>query len=250
VPDKPRERFYLAALRKALPDIPSGDPEEREPPDFVLTTADRRRLGIELTTFHLPPPLGEQPHQERQSLKEHIVAVAERVHHAFGGPALYVSVFFDLRRRFLKKDIQPLAYGIAVGVLTTPAPSSVYESVEVPRGRRPDATWSIRIRPSINGVDKLWHADMGGWVADIGVQHVADRLRAKAQKAPEARTRCDELWLVIVNDAVSGAAPAEISTEAIEAVYDAPFDRLIWLIPEPPRAIELRLMSSATRSTP
>ena len=54
MPDKRLERWYLEALRRARPELPSGPPEEPEPPDFVLTEGTRR-LGIELTTFHLPP---------------------------------------------------------------------------------------------------------------------------------------------------------------------------------------------------
>lgn len=245
MPDKRRERFYLEALRKALPGIPSGDSNEPEPPDFVLTSADGKRLGIEITGFYLPPPPGEQPHQERQSLKERIVELAERIHHEAGGPALYVSVFFDLHRRFVKKDVQPLAHSIAASVLSTPAPSSLYESAQIPRGRRPQGTWGIHVRRSIDGTDKLWYADMGGWVADISAQHVADTLRAKSSMAAQGRLRCDGLWLVIVSDAFSGAAPAEITAEAMEAVYDGPFDRLIWLRPDIPRATELRLVVTA-----
>jgi hypothetical protein len=245
VPDKPRERFYLEVLRKALPGIPSGDPDEPEPPDFILTKADGKRLGIEITSFYLPPPPGEQPHQERQRLKERIVELAERIHQEAGGPALYVSVFFDLHRRFAKQDVQPLARAIAASVLSEPSPHSVYKSAEIPRGRRPEATWGIYIRRSIDGTDKLWHADMGGWVAEISAQHVADTLRAKGPMAAQARLRCDQLWLVIVSDAFSGAAPAEITAAAVEAVYDGPFDRLIWLRPDIPRATELRLVVTA-----
>ena len=36
MPDKNRERYYLEALRAALPDLPAGEPLEAEPPDFIL----------------------------------------------------------------------------------------------------------------------------------------------------------------------------------------------------------------------
>jgi hypothetical protein len=55
VPDKNLERYYLKTLRKVVNDVPAGDPEEPEPPDFLLV-ADYGRVGIEMTTFHLPPP--------------------------------------------------------------------------------------------------------------------------------------------------------------------------------------------------
>jgi len=157
-------------------------------------------------------------------------------------PALHVGVYFNHHRRLLKRDIQPLARAIAASIMNAPTPRSSNEPVELPWGQRPQATSGILIHPSIDGKDRLWHADMGGMVADIGVQQVADALRAKARTAAKARSRCDELWLVIVNDAFSRAAPAEITTEATEAVYEGPFDKLLWLLPQPPRAIELHLI--------
>jgi hypothetical protein len=103
------------------------------------------------------------------------------------------------------------------------------------------------IFPSIDGKDQLWHADAGGWVAQISAEQIASVVQAKARRAPLARTRCDRLWLVVVNDAFSRAAPAEISAEARAASYEGPFDRLIWLLPgHPPRAIDLRLEAPAS----
>lgn len=244
VPDKLRERYYFEALRTALPEIPPGEPLEPEPPDFLLRT-EHERLGIELTSFHLPPPPGERPHQERQSLKDRIVAIAERLHHETGGPALYVSVFFNAHTTLDKRDIQALARGIADSVLRAPKPESMDKAVELPWGRRPEATSGILIFPSEGGKDKLWHADAGGYVAAISADQIARVVQAKARRAPLARTRCDKLWLVVVNDAFSRAAPAEISAEARRATYEGPFDRLIWLLPsQPARAIDLRLTSS------
>jgi hypothetical protein len=243
LPDKRRERYHLEALRTALPEVPRGEPREPEPPDFVLGT-DRERLGIEFTIYHLPPAAGQRPHQEQQSLKDRIVAVAERLHHDAGGPALYVEVFFDLHAVLDKTDTQPLARAIADSVLRAPMPPSLRESVELPWGVRPRGTWGIQIFSSVDGEDRLWHADAGGSVASITVDQIADVVQAKARTVSVARDRCDQLWLVVVNDAFSLAAPAEISEEALAATYEAPFDRLIWLLPhEPPRAIDLRLRS-------
>jgi hypothetical protein len=245
MPDKKRERFYLEALQRAMRDAPSGLPEEPEPPDFVFVT-DRHRLGIELTTFYLPPNPGERPHQEWQSLKDQIVSEAERIHASEGGLALYVSVLFTGHERIRKKDIQIFARELADAVLNCPAPRHISEPMlEIPWGRRPKWAAAIQVHGSIDDVDKLWHADAGGWVAEITSEHVSEIVKAKARREPLARTQCDELWLVIVNDNFSKAAQAEISAEALSATYDGPFDRLVWLLPQVPRAIELRLSQPA-----
>jgi hypothetical protein len=46
MPDKPREHYYLQALRRALTEVPPGEPVCPEPPDFVIA-GHNRRLGIE-----------------------------------------------------------------------------------------------------------------------------------------------------------------------------------------------------------
>jgi hypothetical protein len=244
VPDKRRERYYLDALRRALPEVPAGQPTEPEPPDFLFHT-ETDRLGVELTAFHLPPAEGEFAHQARQALKERIVEIADRLHHEAGGPALYVSVHFSHHASITKRDVQPMARAIAYAVLAAPAPLSISEPVELPWGSRPDFVWAIRIHPSVKGRDRLWHADAGGMVADIAPDHVSRVVLAKARNAPLARARCDRLWLVIVNDAFSHAAPAEITTAALEATYSGPFDRLIWLLPHVPKALDLRVRPAA-----
>ncbi len=244
MPDKRRERFYLNMLRRAVPEIPSLEPTEPEPPDFLFATT-QGRLGIEFTTFHLPPTPGARPHQERQALKERIVESAERLHHAAGGPALYVGVYFNDHVALDKKDTTRLAREIADSVLRAPTPASIREPGHLPWGKRPKETWGIRIHPSIDGEDKLWSADAGGWVATITTDHVSGVLEAKGRTASLARSRCDTLWLVIVNDAFSRAAPAEASPETLSQTYAAPFDRVIWFLPHGPHAIDLQLRAPA-----
>lgn len=233
MPNKQSERYYLDLLRRAVADMPGGEPAECEQPDFLLGESPRR-LGVELTMFHLPPASGQRPHQEQQSLKEHIVTVAERLHAAAGGPALYVGVFFSQHDVLTKAHIQPLAKSIAESVLRAPSPRSMNEPVELRFGAVPKGVWSIQIHPSVDGMDKLWHEDAGGWVADITPDHVADVIRSKSRMAPGARRKCDELWLVIVHDEFSKSAPAAITAEALACEYHGPFDRVIWFAPHAP----------------
>jgi hypothetical protein len=244
MPDKPREHYYLQALRRALPEVPPGEPVCPEPPDFVIA-GHNRRLGIEFTEVHLPPRSGARPHQERQALKDQIVGLAQRTHHDLGGPALYVGIYFNEHVPLSKADIRPHARAIADSVLAAPMPLSIAEPVELSWGMVPEAIWRIQIHPSSDGKDKRWHADAGGWVADITTEHVGAVVQRKARTVSLARARCDELWLVLVNDPFSRAAPAEITTEALSASYESAFDRLILLLPHVPRAHTLEIARPA-----
>ena len=241
MPDKKRERYYLSRLRACVPDLPVGDPIEPEPPDFVLIE-DGHRLGIELTTFYLPPEPGKRPHQEQQSLKERIVAEAAALHAQAGGPALYVQIIFNDRQKLQKRDIQLFSRELANAILTYPVPHHITEpDVELPWEYKPKWAGLIRVAGSIDGIDKLWQADAGGWVAEITSEHISNVVRNKSNCEPLARIQCDQLWLVIVNDNFSRAAQAEITAEALEASYKGPFDRLMWLLPHVPRCIDLQI---------
>jgi hypothetical protein len=89
--------------------------------------------------------------------------------------------------------------------------------------------------------DRLWYADAGGWVVPLTPNHIDEELRRKAPRLAVARTRCDRLWLVVVNESLDRAAAAESSPEMLSHVYDADCDSLIWLVAPMARATELRL---------
>lgn len=243
--DKSRERLYLALLRDALTDFPSGEIISCETPDFLVRSADKI-VGVEFTSFHLPPSDGEKPHQEVQALKDRIVSRAEILHDAAGGLALYVSVFFHSRAMLKKSSVEQLATSVADSVArvcryTLPRASDV----RVDWSDLPEQVVDIVVRRSINGSDRLWHADAGGWVTPIVPDHIKEVLRAKMKMQATARTRCDELWLVVVNDLFSRAAQAELTPSTVDASFDHPFDRLLWLIPHVPRVIALNASPAA-----
>ncbi|MGH7665155.1 MAG: hypothetical protein ACRENI_12830, partial [Gemmatimonadaceae bacterium] len=123
-----------------------------------------------------------------------------------------------------------------------PIPHARSGNVEVDRDGRPPETKGISIYASVNGRDKLWQAGAAGWVAPINAGHITDVVNAKARTVSLARSRCDELWLVIVHDVTSHAAPSELTPAAAAAEYSAPFDRLIWLYPhDPAQSLDLKL---------
>ena len=246
MPDKERERYYLSRLRTCVSDIPAGDPVEPEPPDFVFIK-DGHRLGIELTTFYLPPEPSKRPHQEQQALKERIVSEAETLHAQAGGPPLYVQIIFNRQKELQKRDIKPFSRELADSILACPVPQHITDpDVKLPWEHKPKWAGIIRVTGSVDGMDKLWQADAGGGVAEISSEHISNVVRSKSNCEPLARIQCDELWLVIVNDNFSRAAQAEITAEALNAMYVGPFDRLIWLLPHVPRGLNLWIKQSAS----
>ena len=242
--DKRRERFQLEMLRRALPNVPCTDPTEHEAPDFLFDTPEGN-LGIEFTEFHLPPEPGKRPYQEQQALKHRAVASAAQIHDRCGGPPLYVGVYFNDQHPLDKSRIVDLGHEIANSVLHSRLPTGMTEHMAVPWGERPKEVLAIHIS-RMPADDHLWYADAGGWVVPLTPDHIHAELRRKAPKLAVARTRCDRLWLVIVNESLDRAAAAESSAEMLAHVYEADCDRLIWLVAPIAKATELQLRARTT----
>lgn len=237
MPDKARERYYLTQRRRAI-ELPGGEPVERERPDFVLGAAPRR-LGIELTELHPAPQLGERPFQEVQSLKERVVREAERLFHQAGGKALYVTVIFGRHGRLDKNSVNRIARELANALLSVQLPTMISEgSVDIPRDILPREIGHAHVFGSVDGEDRLWSSDHGGWIRKLEIADVQRELDRKSGMAAEARTHCDELWLVVVHSIMRGA-PSEVTPRALDASFNSVFDRVVWLEPEGPRAREL-----------
>jgi hypothetical protein len=244
MPDKSLERYHLERLRRCVAGIPEGEGELSEAPDFLFHQQGRR-LGIEVTRFFLPTD-GSCPQQMLDSLKERVLNVAERLHAARGGPALYVNAHFSPWVTLEKASVQGVAEALVRAVSAQTLPTSINEpGLEIPLEELPEEFASIEIHCSIDGSDKLWAAGSAEFAAPILPAHIEREIERKAPKAREARAKCDELWLVIVHDIFRCGAAAELTDKARDYPYAHPFDRLIWLEPHVPRALDLVNSSAA-----
>lgn len=243
MPDKRRELQYVKALQRALADFPTGDVVPSERPD-VLVQSSSCTVGIEITVFHFVEGGSARPYQEQQALKDRIVQRAWSRHIEIGGPALYVSVHFT-RSSLDKVMVEPLSDAIAAAVSRVAREPVPMGELSVPWQDLPSGIAFIAVHGSVDGRDQLWHADAGGWVAQVSPVEIQSVVNRKSRMVPVGRARCSELWLLIVNDQFSRAAQAEISDSAKEAEYVSTFDRLIWLVPHVPKAIPLITRSAA-----
>lgn len=246
MPDKRTERLYFAQLRQCVPDLPAGEPSEFEPPDFVLGVSPR--VGVELTTFHLPAEVGHRPRQELDTLRDRTVRIAEELHSSAGGPPLYVTAAFG-NSTLTKKRTRTVAELLAGAVLAASVPRSVAEGcVHLARHELPRDFDEVRIYGSVDGVDRLWHSSRTGWVAPVLPEHIQALVTRKNRSVARARTNCDLLWLVIVHNIFGYGSPAEIRKEARAATYATSFDRILWFEPHRPAVLELCVAHRLTAS--
>jgi hypothetical protein len=238
MPNKERERFYLQQLRSCSIGLPDGETHDSESPDFLVFANET--LGVEFTEFHLPAGAGERPYQEVQSLEEQVVDIAEDAHTSAGGPALYVHVIFGRDGRLAKRTVRQVGETLADALLSFPVPRSIRDGgVDIPRTLLPAEIARVRVHGSVDGVDRLWQCGYGSWVAPVTVSHIQSEIDRKRRKAPLSRRKCDRLWLVIVQDIATEAHACELSEAGQLGPYQHPFDRLLWLDPHAPSAVDL-----------
>lgn len=237
MPDKEREAYYLDLLRRCV-ELPNGDPDSPEPPDFVLGT-NPNRVGVELTEyFHVADDAG-RTFQETQSLKTQIVSRAERLHASAGGKALYVMALFGHHGRLAKDTVPRIAEQLSNAVLqATGSVVSLDETVVIGWPHLPREIIKVIAHGSVDGVDLLWQPDHVDWVAKIEPRHIQAVIDKKQRIVAHARKHCEDLWLVVAHSFVRGA-PCELSEDAVAASYKFAFDRVIWLDANSPRAFDL-----------
>jgi hypothetical protein len=197
---------------------------------------------VEFTEFYLPAGASERPYQEVQSLQEQVVDVAEAAHASAGGPALYVHVIFGRHGRLTKGTVRQIGEALAGVLLSFPVSPSIRDGgVDLPRALLPAEIARVRVQGSVDGVDRFWQCGSGSWVAPVTVSHIQNEIDRKQQKEPLARKKCDRLWLVVVQDIATEAHTCELSDAGRLGTYPHPFDRLLWLEPHTPSAVDLGL---------
>ncbi|HSA77263.1 MAG TPA: hypothetical protein VLG72_00190 [Nitrospirota bacterium] len=238
--DKTREEFYLTKLQQVLPNIGGVQIRCSESPDFVFDQSGQIK-GLEITVFHLPAEQGKKSHQETVSLRRCVVNRAEELHRARGGPALYLHAMFNSHLRLRKAMVPELAEKLAREVLESPTPASIEDGpYHISPSRLPPEFVRVWFHTSVDGKDKLWQPNVGGWEASIGTDHISAVIQEKDRLVSLYRESCEEVWLVIVHDLFSGAAHSKLTPEAAAAIYRHQFDRDIWLEPHIPSALELK----------
>jgi hypothetical protein len=220
------ERHILDLFGDATGCLPSGPAEDSETPDFLFGAEG---LGVEVTEFFLPARPGQQPQQEVLALRKRVVSEAWRLYSAAGGRAAYVTVFFKQHALLRKGTVQSDAVRLAEAMLLAPVPADVHApGLTIGWPTVPDSVAQVTVTGSVDGTDSLWYPSNSGWVAPIEPAFVAQCIAAKAPRAPSARLRCNELWLLIAHYSLTRGAAAELSERTAEFRYLHPFDRVFW----------------------
>lgn len=214
-----------------------------ESPDFTFPL-DGRPIGIEVVEFfhptdHLGNPEERVPHWF-QNLRHEAVEEARRKFRDNGGPPLSVTVMFN-------------EYPYPQGPRNKAGAADFaerFERVVMNNGWSNDRLVHLRfyfppdvpevslyfVSPVIDDKNEHWACGGPANGAFVAPEQVQTALDKKAGKHEHYATKCDAVWLLIVNGGAIRTIPCELGDDAREASYSFPFERAFWFDRSPPKA--------------
>ncbi|MYD52316.1 MAG: hypothetical protein F4W93_12680 [Dehalococcoidia bacterium] len=227
---KTRERWFLDRFLEILGITPDFSPEDRDPPDFIVTIGGKR-IGLELTEFFFSDVVsGEQP--KFQILREKAIEKAWKLFRSNDGPALkVVPVFNDIPEPLgpmHNNEIEDFANRFERAVWLNGWPDEPNKRQEFRGGRMLPELDYYSVRASKEGTNELWGRAGPTHQEVLEAHHIQSKLNSKALKHPSYSGDFCEIWLVIYTEGGLRDVPNEIGEDARNSVYDFPFDRAFW----------------------
>jgi hypothetical protein len=206
------------------------DPDET--PDFLAILPDQT-IGVELTEYHHGTASKASISQrEREMFERKVVADAQHVFEAGGGPPLYVSVSFYGRVINERPGLLARAIAEAVADQLPDLPASdTYASIRVKNWDLPEILQSwvafvMIMRTARNNV-RLWTNALAGYI-DADAEGISAVIADKEADIPFYRP-CDEKRLLIYASGDSLASTMTPFPDATTHVYTTRFDRVYLL---------------------
>lgn len=228
------ERSHLVRFLESLSGAPAGAQEFGDKPDLVIHTATHR-IGIEHTqVFRLQGALGKPFPKEAESLAQRSVERAQQLFEERGGSALLVYVYFNdlpIRKAHVQGIGERLAAVVARIAPVEPGGRTKVESWSYNRtapGALPEQVEELFIiRPVRPDAESLWGVPRGGTVPDLTRERIQEAIDDKGAKLAEYRSRCDEVWLVVVAHGFSPATDLRLP-EGFAETFTFGFDRVFY----------------------
>jgi hypothetical protein len=230
---KARERAYLERFRENFADFPEGEGVSFEHPDFLIKTQSRR-IGIELTEYHVQEPDEGwgSPMRAREGTEDMVLRTASRLYQSKGLPPVAVHVLWHPHQALRSRSIPELAADLANLVLEhLPEPgheAAIRRSHPAWRSLPQEVT-SLSVDRRINFSKNSWTSVRGAFVPTLTPSELQKIMRGKEAKVPTYRRQCREVWLLIVARGFEPSTHVDIGSEVESYRYESGFDRVFFL---------------------
>lgn len=240
---KTRELIHLEHFREVCPFFPEGEIEKTEKPDFIVH-APHQHLGIEHTEMFQPgAPHGESL-QAQDSLAQRVVDKANQLYLQNHSQPLLVQTLFKPRGKMSKQDTQRIAKMIVHLIEETPIESG--SSITLQRTIEnsehfPKEIAMIHAYSHPNGKENRWVCSSVGFVPQITPEQLQEKIDKKEQKLDGYKSKCSEVWLLIVADDLRIPSTVDLAALASTHRYITRFDRIFFFWNSSRRYLELQV---------
>lgn len=230
------EQHYLDLFAKLWPDFPRGTPTPADPPapDFLLTLADRI-VGIELTAFIWDATESSgSPGHALHSLHDRTVQRAKYIWESRHFPAVDVGLIWNHHQKLLVRDVDPLAEQLVELVARHVPPIDGHVPLAYPEPgwkELPRHTVAVFVSRPAWLHESTWNFFRGGAVHHLRNCHgrLQSILDQKEPKIVDYRRHCEEVWLLIVADALNIQSLVVIEEDLPEHNLTTSLDRAFFL---------------------
>lgn len=235
---KQSEAADLRALSNARPDLEIALVEERESPDFIVTSGSRR-VAIEHTRFSLGVEDGYPNPHEQAGLRARIVALAFRQYEREGGTPLYLEVEFAEYPPLSKQEVPRLAQGLAQLVTGLRGLLIHYQKQAYPGGHEYLPEIAAIRGQACPSSEASWLTAGQSWPARVGEASIQRVIAKKEKRLAAYREICPEVWLLMVFEYEPGRFQVKPPADTDLYSVATGFNRVFCLDPVTGRCIEL-----------
>jgi hypothetical protein len=244
---KAREQAYLERFRENFADFPEGEVVPFEHPDFLIKTQSRR-IGIELTEYHVQEPDEGwgSPMRAREGREDKVLRTASKRYQSKGLPAVAVHIHWNSHQVFSSRSVQELAADLADLVqelLPEPGHEAAIRHRRHPAWRSlPQEVTSLSIDRRRNFSKNVWTSVRGASVPTLAPPELQQIImRTKGAKVPSYRQQCREVWLLIVARGFEPSTFGDLGSEVEVHEFETTFDRVFFLHHADEYVAELRV---------
>jgi len=248
--EKIREVTHLEHFKEIYPFFPDGEIECTEKPDFIVHTHDNF-LGIEHTEIFQPGPSNGTSLQAQDNLSQRVVNKANDLYFKHNSQPILVQILFNHRVMIGKKDVNRIAEAVERLIGMTPIkpgnPITIKRTIENSE-YFPNEIVMLHVYAHPNGKENKWRSSSAGWIPEITPEYLQEIIDQKGQRLENYKSKCSELWLLIVADDVRIPSSVDLSEVALAHQYFTRFNRVFFFWNLSRRYIELQLTNSDSKA--
>jgi hypothetical protein len=243
---KIREFTHIEHFKEICPFFLDGEIECTEEPDFIVHSQDYI-LGIEHTEMFQPGSSNGTSLQAQDNLSQRVVNKANDLYFKHNSQPLLVQIFFNHRVMIVKKNVNHLAEAVVRLISMTPIePGNLIIIKRTTENSEcfPKEIVMLRIYAHPNGKENKWCSSSPGRIPEITPEYLQEKIDQKEQKLDNYKSKCSELWLLIVADDLRIPSTVDITESASTHKYTTRFNRVFFFWNSTRRYIELQLIYS------